>query len=40
MKQIMKGKKTAIKNILEDIRVVINKIKVSIRPDRHNARWG
>lgn len=40
MKPMTKGIKSAIKNVLENIRVMKNKIKVPIRPDRHNQRWG
>lgn len=40
MRPMIKGIKSAIKNVLEDIRVIKNKIKVPIRPDRHNQRWG
>lgn len=40
MKPMIKGIKSAMKNVLENIRVIKNKIKVPIRPDRHNTRWG
>ena len=40
MMPMIKGIKSAVKNVLENIRVIKNKIKVPIRPDRHNTRWG
>lgn len=40
MGPMMMGKRARVKRVLEDIRVIIDKIKVSIRPNRHHARWG
>lgn len=37
---MMNNKGVTIKRILKEIELSLNKIKVPIRPDRHNKRWG
>lgn len=37
---IINGKKTQIKQKIENIVKMINKIKVPVRPNRHYKRWG